>query len=134
MAAGRRDDGLVNPPFFRQPSHAQIHNLNRFPLFGLFAHQAARHMAYPEDDARLLGYSTALLYAIFKGRRRPRRSRPTDREEGTAHGDCGENEAPPIRRAGFPGDLLCSPNKRSQHVGDCQNTQRCAYDCSKVPL
>ncbi len=24
--------------------------LNRFPLFGLFAHQAARHMGYPEDD------------------------------------------------------------------------------------
>jgi hypothetical protein len=35
--------------------------LNRFLLFGLFAHQAARHMGYPEDDARLLGYSTALL-------------------------------------------------------------------------
>ena len=42
--------------------------LNRFPLFGLFAHQAARHMGYPEDDARLLGYSTALLYAIFKAK------------------------------------------------------------------
>ncbi len=42
--------------------------LNRFPLLGLFAHQAARHMGYPEDDARLLGYSTALLYAIFKAK------------------------------------------------------------------
>ena len=42
--------------------------LNRFPLFGLFAHEAARHMGYPEDDARLLGYSTALLYAIFKAK------------------------------------------------------------------
>jgi hypothetical protein len=42
--------------------------LNRFPLFGLFAHQAARHLGYPEDDARLLGYSTALLYAIFKAK------------------------------------------------------------------
>ena len=40
--------------------------LNRFPLFGLFAHQAARRTGYAEDDARLLGYSTALLYAIFK--------------------------------------------------------------------
>jgi hypothetical protein len=29
--------------------------LNRFPLFGLFAHQAALRMGYPEDDARLLG-------------------------------------------------------------------------------
>jgi len=42
--------------------------LNRFPLLGLFAHQAARHLGYPEDDARLLGYSTALLYAIFKAK------------------------------------------------------------------
>jgi hypothetical protein len=42
--------------------------LNRFPLFGLFAYRAARHMGYPEDDARLLGYSTALLYAIFKAK------------------------------------------------------------------
>ncbi len=42
--------------------------LNRFPLFGLFAHQAAKHMGYPENDARLLGYSTALLYAIFKAK------------------------------------------------------------------
>jgi hypothetical protein len=42
--------------------------LNRFPLFGLFAHQAARHMGYDEDDARLLGFSTALLYAIFKAK------------------------------------------------------------------
>lgn len=42
--------------------------LNRFPLFGLFAHQAARRMGYDEDDARLLGYSTALLYAIFKAK------------------------------------------------------------------
>lgn len=49
--------------------------LNRFPLFGLFAHQAARHMGYPEDDARLLGYSTALLYAIFKARSQKKREK-----------------------------------------------------------
>jgi hypothetical protein len=48
--------------------------LNRFPLFGLFAHQAARHMGYPEDDARLLGYSTALLYAIFKAKAQARKA------------------------------------------------------------
>ena len=42
--------------------------LNRFPLFGLFAHQAAKKMGYVEDDARLLGLSTALLYAIFKAK------------------------------------------------------------------
>jgi hypothetical protein len=43
-------------------------SLNRFPLFGLFSHRAARRMGYSEEEARLLGYSTALLYAIFKAK------------------------------------------------------------------
>jgi len=42
--------------------------LNRFPLFGLFAYRAALRMGYPDTAARLLGYSTALLYAIFKNK------------------------------------------------------------------
>ena len=42
--------------------------LNRFPLFGLFADRAAKKIGYHEDDARLLGFSTALLYAIFKAK------------------------------------------------------------------
>ncbi len=42
--------------------------LNRFPLLGLFAYRAARRMDYPEETARLLGYSTAVLYAIFKSK------------------------------------------------------------------
>jgi hypothetical protein len=42
--------------------------LNRFPLFGLFAYRAALRMKYPEETARLLGYSTAVLYAIFKAK------------------------------------------------------------------
>lgn len=42
--------------------------LNRFPLFGLFAYRAARRMGYGDEDARLLGYSTAVLYAIFKAK------------------------------------------------------------------
>jgi hypothetical protein len=31
--------------------------LNRFPLFGLFAYRAAKKLRYPEEDARLLGFS-----------------------------------------------------------------------------
>jgi len=58
--------------------------LNRFPLFGLFAHQAARHLGYPEDDARLLGYSTALLYAIYKAKAQAKKEKaekePTKKE------------------------------------------------------
>jgi hypothetical protein len=42
--------------------------LNRFPLFGLFAYCAALRMKHPEKTARLLAYSTAVLYAIFKAK------------------------------------------------------------------
>jgi hypothetical protein len=57
--------------------------LNRFPLFGLFAHQAAKKMGYPEDDARLLGYSTALLYAICKAKAQAKKAdrEPTKKRE-----------------------------------------------------
>ena len=69
--------------------------LNRFPLFGLFAHRAARHIGYADDDARLLGYSTALLYAIFKaklqakkekgqkGETEPKKALPKEIEDNT---------------------------------------------------
>ena len=39
--------------------------LNRFPLFGLFAHQAARHMGYSEDDARLCPYRSDGLAGLL---------------------------------------------------------------------
>ncbi len=40
--------------------------LNRFPLWGLFASRAALRIGYSDSEARLLGYSTALLYAILR--------------------------------------------------------------------
>lgn len=58
---------------------AKSPTLNRFPLFGLFAYRAARKMGYSEDEAHLLGYSTALLYAIFKAKAQKR-----ERAEKTA--------------------------------------------------
>ena len=48
--------------------------LNRFPLFGLFAYRAARRMRLPDETSRLLGYSTALLYAIFKAKSQSQKS------------------------------------------------------------
>ena len=50
--------------------------LNRFPLFGLFAYRAAKKAGYPEEDARLLGFSTALLYAIFKAKSQAKKEKP----------------------------------------------------------
>jgi hypothetical protein len=49
--------------------------LNRFPLLGLFACRAARHMGYTDEEARLLGYSTALLYAICKAKAAARKEK-----------------------------------------------------------
>lgn len=37
---------------------AKLSKLKRFSLFGLFAFRAAWKMGYPEEEARLLGYST----------------------------------------------------------------------------
>ena len=53
--------------------------LNRFPLFGLFAYRAALKMKYPDETARLLGYSTAVLYAIFKAKAQKQKE-STDKE------------------------------------------------------
>ncbi len=55
--------------------------LNRFPLLGLFAYRAARRIGYSEDDARLLGYSTALLYAIFKAKAQAKKEPPEKKKE-----------------------------------------------------
>jgi len=61
--------------------------LNRFPLFGLFAYRAALRIGHPEPAARLLGYSTALLYAIFKTRGQGRQATGDQRRtEGAARG------------------------------------------------
>jgi hypothetical protein len=38
--------------------------LNRFPLLGLWAKEAALHLGYAEADARTLGHAYAVLYAI----------------------------------------------------------------------
>jgi hypothetical protein len=55
--------------------------LNRFPLFGLFAYRAARRMGYSDQDARLLGYSTALLYAIYKTKAQAKKKGKPERKE-----------------------------------------------------
>jgi len=47
--------------------------LNRFPLMGLFAHRAARRIGHSSRASRLLGYSTAVLYAIFKAKAQKQR-------------------------------------------------------------
>jgi hypothetical protein len=42
--------------------------LNRFPLLGLWAKEAARRLGYAEDEAESLGHAYAVLYAIRANR------------------------------------------------------------------
>ena len=58
------------------PMSGRKPTLNRFPLFGLFAYRAARKTGYPEEDAQLLGFSTALLYAIYKAKAQAKKEKP----------------------------------------------------------
>ena len=86
--------------------------LNRFPLFSLFAHQAARHMGYSEDDARLLGYSTALLYAIYKAKAQARKE--TAEKEPTKKGlpQDIEAKAKTLRFGGQDFQVIYGKDKR----------------------
>ena len=38
--------------------------LNRFPLLGLWAREAAHRIGYPDREADVLGHAYAVLYAI----------------------------------------------------------------------
>jgi hypothetical protein len=66
-----------------------VPTLNRFPLLGLWAREAARRIGYSTPDAEALGHAYALLYAIranmkpepskaAEPRARPRRRRGLD--------------------------------------------------------
>ncbi len=49
--------------------------LNRFPLLGLWAEEAARRLGYRKDEAESLGHAYAVLYAI-RARLRPHAPEP----------------------------------------------------------
>src|SRR5581483_2506345 len=53
--------------------------LNRFPLLGLWAEEAARRAGYRRDEAESLGHAYAVLYAI-RANRRPEPLAEKDRE------------------------------------------------------
>jgi hypothetical protein len=49
--------------------------LNRFPLLGLWAEEAARRIGYARDEAESLGHAYAVLYAI-RAQRHVRKAEP----------------------------------------------------------
>ena len=51
--------------------------LNRFPLLGLWAKEAARRLGYTKDAAQALGHAHAVLYAIrAQARSKPAKEQP----------------------------------------------------------
>lgn len=53
--------------------------LNRFPLLGLWAEEAARRLGYTKDQAEALGHAYAVLYAIRAHHHPKHTTRPDDR-------------------------------------------------------
>jgi hypothetical protein len=53
--------------------------LNRFPLLGLWAEEAARRVGYTKDEAEAFGHAYAVLYAI-RANRRPHAEQPDGKE------------------------------------------------------
>jgi hypothetical protein len=85
--------------------------LNRFPLFGLFAYRAARQMGYTEEDARLLGYSTALLYAIYKAKAQARKEKPESEAQQELPKEI-EARTKPLQFGGQEFQVIYSEGKR----------------------
>ncbi len=51
--------------------------LNRFPLLGLWAREAALRLGYRQDEAKALGHAYAVLYAIRAQGTRPKKTTKT---------------------------------------------------------
>jgi hypothetical protein len=75
--------------------------LNRFPLLGLWAKEAARRQGYTKDEAQALGHAYAVLYAI-RAQKHPKTE--ADREKAAAKRPARKPRG--IRQIRFGGDDL----------------------------
>jgi hypothetical protein len=73
--------------------------LNRFPLLGLWAEEAARRLGYRRDEAESLGHAYAVLYAI-RANRRPKSAQEAAKKAAKEH------KHPAARQVHFGGDDL----------------------------
>jgi hypothetical protein len=74
--------------------------LNRFPLLGLWAEEAARRLGYTKGEAEALGHAYAVLYAIRA--RGPQPKRAAEKEEKWA----AKPARKPTEQVEFGGDRL----------------------------
>lgn len=86
-------------------------SLNRFPVFGLFAARAALKLGYADDEAKMLGYGTALLYAIFK--QGAGRGKGASKEPNPTKAGPGERETLPFGGQRF--EIVRSKGPAKQH-------------------
>jgi hypothetical protein len=79
--------------------------LNRFPLLGLWAKEAARRLGYTKAESEALGHAYAVLYAI---RAQGTTRRPAGESEAAATPQPAEEQpqAPPTEELEFCGDTL----------------------------
>src|SRR5262249_22313733 len=95
-------------------------SLNRFPLLGLWAREAALRIGYTEEEADTLGHAYAVLYAI----RANSPTRPVKYKDPAAAKAAEEALAstPDIERLEFADDeLQVSRNARGQLIGHVGN-------------
>jgi len=95
-------------------------NLNRFPLLGLWAREAAHRLSYNDHDADTLGHAYAVLYAI----RANRPSRVVEYKDKEAAESVKEALAAPadLDTVEFGGDeLQVSRDGRGRLVGRVGN-------------
>jgi hypothetical protein len=93
-----------------------VPTLNRFPLLGLWAKEAARRLGYSEADAETVGHAYAVLYAI----RANSPTRPTVYKDQEAAARAAEVAAHPaeIEELSFGGDRLeVSHDRQGRLVG-----------------
>src|SRR5437660_9568669 len=80
------------------PGESLMPTLNRFPLLGLWAEEAARRIGYTKGEAEALGHAYAVLYAIRKNRLEHPREKSEKKPAAAGH--------PAVQRLRFGGDEL----------------------------
>jgi hypothetical protein len=73
--------------------------LNRFPLLGLWAEEAARRLGYTRGEAEALGHAYAILYAI-RARGQPKKAAEHEKKRPAAR------KKPAAEEVEFGGDRL----------------------------
>jgi hypothetical protein len=86
--------------------------LNRFPLLGLWAREAARRLGYRKDEAEALGHAYAVLYAIrAQGHKKPKKAKPKPSAPATA-----PPAVPAEEELEFCGDNLPIQRDANDHI------------------